>query len=140
MTGSELLSRAGLILRDGGGEIRLTLKPETLGSVRVRLRLADNAVEGRIIVDNPAVKQVFDAGLDALARALAAQGFDGASLQVSVSGGEVADRGGAQGNPEGPEGAAVPAADGRRSVERLAGAVTVLEAIGQGELVVNLLA
>ncbi len=92
MAGSELTRAAGIILRDGGGEIKLTLKPESLGSVRIRMNLVDNAIEGRIIVDNAAVKHVFEGSLDSLMRALTAEGFQTASLQVSV-GGQGADNG-----------------------------------------------
>jgi flagellar hook-length control protein FliK len=92
MAGSVLTRAAAIILRDGGGEIKLTLKPESLGSVRIRMNLVDNAIEGRIIVDNSAVKHVFEGSLDSLMRALTAEGFQTASLQVSV-GGQNADNG-----------------------------------------------
>jgi hypothetical protein len=91
MTGSDLVRTAGLVVRDGGGEIRLTLKPESLGSVRIRLSVEDGKVEGRIIVDTPEARQAFEAGLDSLTRALAADGFRTGSLQVSVSGGNAND-------------------------------------------------
>ncbi len=87
MAGSELARAAGIILRDGGsGEIRLVLKPESLGSVRVRLNLSDNVIDGKIFVDNPEVKHVLEGSIDSLTRALSADGFKTASLQVSVSG------------------------------------------------------
>ncbi len=86
MAGSELLKATNLVLKDGGGEIRLVLKPESLGSVRIRMNVVDNNIEGRIIVDSSSVKQVFDANIDALRRALTAEGFQTGSLQVSVGG------------------------------------------------------
>src|SRR5208337_2096662 len=92
MAGSELVRATNLVLKDGGGEIRLVLKPESLGSVRIRMNLVDNKIEGRIIVDTSAVKQVMDQSIDALSRALTAGGFQTASLEVSV-GGQNADNG-----------------------------------------------
>ena len=86
MAGSELLRATSLVLKDGGGEIRLVLKPESLGSVRIRMNVVDNAIEGRIIVDSAEVKHVFDGSVDALRRALTAEGFQTGSLQVSVGG------------------------------------------------------
>jgi len=86
MAGTELIRASSLVLRDGGGEIRLVLKPESLGSVRIRMNVVDNAIEGRIVVDSSAVKQVMDANMDALRRALTAEGFQMGSLQVSVGG------------------------------------------------------
>lgn len=84
MSGSELVKATNLIVRDGGGEIKLVLKPESLGSVRIRMNVVDKVIEGRIIVDNPAVKQVFEGNLDALRTALAAEGFQTGALSVSV--------------------------------------------------------
>ena len=86
MAGTELVRASTMVLKDGGGEIRLVLKPESLGSVRVRMNLVDNHIEGRIIVDSAAVKHVFDGSVDALRRALTADGFQMGSLQVSVGG------------------------------------------------------
>ncbi len=86
MAGSELVRASHLVLKDGGGEIRLVLKPESLGSVRVRMNMVDNSIEGRIIVDSSAIKHVLDGSVDALRRALTAEGFQMGSLQVSVGG------------------------------------------------------
>jgi flagellar hook-length control protein FliK len=91
MAGSELVRASTLVLKDGGGEIKLVLKPESLGSVRIRMNLVDNAIEGRIIVDSSAVKHVFDGSVDALRRALTAEGFQMGSLQVSVGGQDAGD-------------------------------------------------
>jgi flagellar hook-length control protein FliK len=91
MTGSDLVKTAGLVVRDGGGEIRLTLKPESLGSVRIRLSLDDGKIEGRIVVDTPEARRAFEAGIDGLTRALQADGFQTGALQVSVSGGNAND-------------------------------------------------
>jgi len=91
MTGSDLVRTVGLVVRDGGGEIRLTLKPESLGSVRIRLSIEDGKVEGRIVVDTPEARHAFEAGIDSLTRALQADGFQTGSMQVSVSGGNAND-------------------------------------------------
>lgn len=87
MAGSELTRAAGIVLKDGGGEIRLVLKPESLGSVRLRLNLTDNRIDGKIVVDNQAVKQILERSIPSLTQALSAEGFQTASLQVSVGGG-----------------------------------------------------
>jgi flagellar hook-length control protein FliK len=92
MTGADLVKTAGLVVRDGGGEIRLTLRPGSLGSVRIRLSLEDGKVEGRIVVDTPEARQAFEEGIPALARALQADGFETGALQVSVSGGRSGDQ------------------------------------------------
>ena len=84
----EIVHQAGIILRDGGeGEIRLVLKPEHLGSVRIRLHLGESSLEGRIVVDNSNVKELLDANLEQLKSALRQEGFASANIDVTVSGG-----------------------------------------------------
>jgi flagellar hook-length control protein FliK len=129
MAGSELTRAAGIVVRDGGGEIKLLLKPESLGNVRIRMNLVDNAIEGRIIVDNPAVKHVFEGSLSSLMRALTAEGFQTASLQVSV-GGKNADNG----RPD-----REPAARVRRvGAEGFERTMPGVETMSLGDLLVNL--
>ncbi len=129
MAGSELLRASHLVLKDGGGEIRLVLKPESLGSVRIRMNVVDNKIEGRIIVDTSAVKQVMDQSIDALGRALTAGGFQSASLQVSV-GGQNADH--ERQTQEPPTGVRRLVAEG---FERN---VPGVESLSMGDLLVNL--
>jgi flagellar hook-length control protein FliK len=131
MAGSELVKTTGIILRDGGGEIRLVLKPESLGSVRIRMNLVDNGIEGRIIVDTLAVKQVFDGNIDALEKALTAQGFQSASIEVSVGGQ----------NAGGGRTAEQPASALRReSADGFERNVPGIESLSLGDLLVNLFA
>ena len=130
MAGNELVKATNMVLRDGGGEIRLVLKPESLGSVRVRMHIMDNAIEGKIVVDNQAVKQVIDGNLDSLMRALRAEGFQGASIQVSV-GGQNADSG-RQTQDERPE------AVRRVSAQGFERNIPGVESLSLGDLLVNL--
>ena len=83
----EIVQRTGIILRDGGeGEIRLVLRPEHLGSVRIRLHLGESSLEGRIVVDNYNVKELLEANLEQLKTALRQEGYASANIDVSVSG------------------------------------------------------
>jgi hypothetical protein len=84
----QIVQHAGIILRDGGeGEIRLVLRPENLGSVRIRLQLGERSLEGRIVVDNRDVKELLDANLEQLKSALRQEGYASANIDVTVSGG-----------------------------------------------------
>jgi flagellar hook-length control protein FliK len=81
----EMVRQIGIILKEGNtGEIRLVLRPEHLGQVRVRLSLGESSLEGRIVVENNSVKELLEAGLDSLKNALRQEGFQTASLDVSV--------------------------------------------------------
>ncbi len=85
----DLAKNIRFVLKDNNqGEIKLILKPEALGKVRIHLNLEENNIVGKIIVENNSVKQVFQNNLAELTRALEESGFDSASLDVSVGGGE----------------------------------------------------
>ena len=84
---SEVVKNTSMILRDNGkGEIKLILKPESLGNVRIKVLLDNNNIEGRIIVENNNVKKMFESNLSELEQAFREEGFESASLEVSVSG------------------------------------------------------
>jgi flagellar hook-length control protein FliK len=80
----EVVKQTGIILKEGGnGEIRLVLKPENLGSIRIRLALSESSLEGRIVVDNNSVKELVESSLDNLKNALRLEGYQ-TNLEVSV--------------------------------------------------------
>jgi len=82
----QLVDQAKFILKDkGAGEIRLILKPEALGKVRIRLNMQENNIVGKIIVENSSVKQVMEENLNSLNRSFNAAGFN-SSLEVEVGG------------------------------------------------------
>jgi flagellar hook-length control protein FliK len=86
--GQDILRQATLILRDGGeGLIRLALKPESLGTVKIRLEMAENKVSGRIIVESDEVLRAFERELQTLEQAFKDSGFDGASIEMAISSG-----------------------------------------------------
>ncbi len=88
----EVVKQTGIILKgDNSGEIRLVLKPENLGSVRIRLALNESSLDGRIVVDNSSVKELVEAGLDNLKSALRQEGFQAAHLEVSVGSRQAGD-------------------------------------------------
>jgi len=83
----EIVQQSRIILQDGGkGEIRLILKPESLGRVRIRINIKDNSIEGRILVENNSVRELFEGNLEHLKNALRSEGFGAAALEVAVSG------------------------------------------------------
>ncbi len=92
---AELTKSIRFVLKDNNeGEIKLILKPEALGKVRINLNLNENNIVGKIIVENNSVRQVFMNNLPDLTRALENSGFNSAALDVSVGGGQSEGRGG----------------------------------------------
>ncbi len=85
---AEIVQRAAVVLKDGGeGLIRLALKPEALGAVKIRLELADNRVAGRIVVESDEALKAFSKELKSLEQAFVDGGFDGASIELALSSG-----------------------------------------------------
>lgn len=96
----QIVKHTGIILKDNSsGEIKLVLKPENLGDVRIRLQLSENSITGKILVDNQMVRAAFEQNLEALYKAFKESGFDSASLDVQVGG----EAGHGKGNKEGGE-------------------------------------
>jgi flagellar hook-length control protein FliK len=94
----EIVKNAHIVLKDGdSGTIRLRLKPESLGNVKIELNLSDNNISGRIIVESDEAKNAFERNMNELADAFKQGGFDSARLEVAVGGGS---GGGASGNGE----------------------------------------
>jgi flagellar hook-length control protein FliK len=82
-----------MILKDGGeGLIRLSLKPESLGNVKIRLELSENKIAGHIIVENSDALRAFERELPVLEAAFRDSGFDGATLELAQNGGEGGQR------------------------------------------------
>jgi hypothetical protein len=85
----DIVRQAAVMLRDGGeGLIRLQLHPESLGNVRIRLALSGNRVEGIITVESPEAMNAFERELESLEMAFRDSGFEGASLNMQMSGGK----------------------------------------------------
>ena len=84
---SQVVRQTGILLKDDNrGEIKLILKPESLGKVRIQLNLEDNRIAGRILVENSSVRDTFNQNMEELQRALRESGFESAHLEVSVEG------------------------------------------------------
>jgi hypothetical protein len=85
----DIVRQAAVMLRDGGeGLIRLQLHPESLGNVRIRLALSGNRVEGTITVESPEAMNAFERERESLEMAFRDSGFEGASLNMQMSGGK----------------------------------------------------
>ena len=94
----DIVKSAHIVLRDGdSGTIRLRLHPESLGGVKIELKLADNGISGKIIVESDEAKNAFEKNMAQLQDAFAQGGFESARLEVEVgSGGSGAADGQAQ--------------------------------------------
>ena len=84
---SDFVKTGQIVLRDNNaGLIRLSLHPETLGNVKIRLELSDRKISGRIIVNSQEAYDAFNENLDGLSQAFVDGGFDSAGFDLSWSG------------------------------------------------------
>ncbi|QQO08256.1 flagellar hook-length control protein FliK [Breznakiella homolactica] len=84
--GSDIVRHASLVLKDSGeGLIKLSLRPESLGTVKIRLEMAENKITGRIIVESDEALKAFEREIRSLEQAFRDSGFDGASLEMALS-------------------------------------------------------
>ncbi|AFG38147.1 flagellar hook-length control protein FliK [Spirochaeta africana] len=134
---SDIVRQAKFVLRDGdAGEIRLRLRPESLGSVQIMLDVEDSVIAARILVENSSVRQVFEQQAAELVRAFEEAGLALGSMEVSV---------GNEDNPGTPGESAEPRqlhADRQdsRHVEALGDSVRDIAMLGNGDRLINLMA
>lgn len=84
----QIVKKATFILKDNNqGEIKLILKPESLGRVKIHLNMNENNLVGKIIVENSRVGQIFENNLNDLSRSFEEAGISSSSIEVSVGDG-----------------------------------------------------
>jgi flagellar hook-length control protein FliK len=81
---TQITERLHSAIRSGLTEIRLQLKPESLGEVKMRIRVEGDVVFARINVENQQVKQIVETNLQSLKESLMQQHLSCGSLEVSV--------------------------------------------------------
>jgi flagellar hook-length control protein FliK len=83
---SDIVRHAQVILRDQGeGLIRLSLKPESLGNVKIRLELSENKIAGRIIVESGEALRAFEREIASLEQAFRDSGYESAELNAFLA-------------------------------------------------------
>jgi flagellar hook-length control protein FliK len=86
---NDIARQASIVLRDGGqGTIRLSLKPETLGSVKIRLELVENKITGTIFVSSEEAYRAFEKEVHTLEQAFKESGFESADLNTTFASGD----------------------------------------------------
>lgn len=112
---NDIVRHASVVLKDGGeGTIKLSLKPESLGNVKIRLEMADNKITGHIIVESDEALRAFEREVSSLEQAFRESGFEGADLEMSLASGNGSGGAGEQWN----EGEASPFFSERFAAER----------------------
>ncbi len=86
--GASIAREASIVLeRSGEGRIKLNLRPESLGNVKIDLALKEGELSGKIVVRSEEARQAFEEGMAELLEAFEAEGFASPKLEVSVNSG-----------------------------------------------------
>ena len=85
---NQLADKVQTAIKTGVTEIRLLLKPESLGEMRVKLTMDGDKVMGKIYVENQQVKHIVESNLQTLKDSLAQHNLQAGSFDVNVGGGE----------------------------------------------------
>ncbi len=84
---SEFVKAGSIVLRDNDvGSIKLILKPENLGNVKVDLQISDKNITGRIVVASQEAFNAFKESADSLRQAFMESGFENASFDLAFAG------------------------------------------------------
>jgi flagellar hook-length control protein FliK len=82
----DIVRHASMALRNGGeSTIKLVLRPETLGNVKIRLEMTENKITGYIIVESEEALNAFRKEITSLEQAFKEAGFADASLNLSLT-------------------------------------------------------
>ncbi|MDR2662742.1 MAG: flagellar hook-length control protein FliK [Treponema sp.] len=79
----DIVKQAAVVLRDGEGTIRLSLKPESLGKVKIHLEMAENKISGHIFVETEEALRAFEQEIHTLEQSFRDSGFE-ASLSAAL--------------------------------------------------------
>ena len=82
----DIVRHASIALRDGGeSTIRLALRPDNLGNVKIRLEMTDNKITGYILVESEEALNAFKKEIASLEELFKESGFADANLDLSLS-------------------------------------------------------
>lgn len=82
----DIVRHASIALRDGGeGTIKIALKPESLGNVKIALELVENKITGKIIVESEEAMNAFRKEIASLEQTFRDSGFTNAELNLSMA-------------------------------------------------------
>ncbi|MDR2940990.1 MAG: flagellar hook-length control protein FliK [Treponema sp.] len=82
----DIVRHASMALHDGGeGVIKLALKPDSLGNVKIHLKMSENKITGHIVVESEEALNAFKKEITSLEQAFRESGFTNAQLNLSLT-------------------------------------------------------
>ncbi|MDR1209421.1 MAG: flagellar hook-length control protein FliK [Clostridiales bacterium] len=83
---AQVIDRLKVEYRGDTREVRVTLRPESLGDVTMRITERNGVVTAQFVAENQRVKETLEAGFNSLREELSRQGVNIQSMSVSVGG------------------------------------------------------
>ena len=80
----ELIRQAQVVLKKGGGEMKLEMKPEGMGQVHLKVSVDDGQVNVQMLTENDHAKRLLENGLHELKASLAAEKLHVDTMKVDV--------------------------------------------------------
>lgn len=80
----DILRQAQLLVKQGGGEMRMQLKPEGIGDVHLRVAVKDGQVAVQMLTETDSAKKALEGGLDELKASLAQHKLHVDALKIEV--------------------------------------------------------
>jgi flagellar hook-length control protein FliK len=84
---NQISEKLNTAVRSGINEVKIQLRPESLGEVNLKIRIEGDVVMARIQVESHQVKQIVESNMQHLKDALAQQNLQAGSLEVNVGSG-----------------------------------------------------
>jgi flagellar hook-length control protein FliK len=85
---NQIVNKMKLEIKDSMSTIRVTLHPETMGDVSLKIVAENGVISAQFIAENDKVKEVIENNFNMLKDALSEKGINVMSLSVSVSSGQ----------------------------------------------------
>lgn len=82
---NQIVEKAALSLNNGKSQVRIELKPEFLGSVRMKITTENHLITLRILTELPVVKEMIENNISQLKTDLQSHGLEINKLDVSVA-------------------------------------------------------
>ncbi len=83
---NEVIRNAQVMLKKGGGEMNMQLRPEGLGSVNLKVMVQDGQVSVRMITENDGAKKILENGISDLKQQLAANKLHVDTMKIEAAG------------------------------------------------------
>lgn len=97
----QLADKLHMAYRTGVNEIRIQLRPDTMGEVKIRIRVEGDVVFAKIQVENQQIKQIVENNMQFLKDSLSQQHLQAGSLDVNVGSDGMGPKDGAEVYDEG---------------------------------------